>query len=309
MNIEQERAAFEAWHERLYGRRPVRKGEGYAATAHTDRWMTWIASRAAVEADRQEHLRDAAKMVPSDEELLALLQTCGVLTTAAGVRAIRCALSRYSSGQPAAKMVPSDEEIVQLFAAVVGNTEDGARFLDLERDHAIRIARALLSRYSIGQPAASAEPVKVLAHRIKRTSDLPGTSWIDGAPSPDETGKEVWSDGYLELAYAAPVAQEPVGEVFTLEPLDGSGDVRSHALLTKPLPAGTQLFAALVAAQPTIKDSLTVQPAQDREDAERYREFFAAGLPITFLGADYRDKPSLDAAIDAARAAKVADHA
>ena len=34
-----------------------------------------------------------------------------------------------------------------------------------------------------------------------------------------------------------------------MEALDGSGDVRSHALLTKPLPAGTQLFAAPVAAQ------------------------------------------------------------
>lgn len=48
---------------------------------------------------------------------------------------------------------------------------------------------------------------------------------------------------------------------------------------------------------------------QDREDAQRYRAFFDAGLPVTFLGEDYRDKSSLDAAIDAARAAKGADHA
>ena len=37
---------------------------------------------------------------------------------------------------------------------------------------------------------------------------------------------------------------EPVGEVFTLEPLDGSGDVKCHALLTKQLPSGTKLYAA-----------------------------------------------------------------
>jgi hypothetical protein len=47
------------------------------------------------------------------------------------------------------------------------------------------------------------------------------------------------------------------------------------------------------------------EPASaDAEDAARYRAFFAAGLPITFLGVDYYDKPSLDAAIDIARAAK-----
>lgn len=34
-------------------------------------------------------------------------------------------------------------------------------------------------------------------------------------------------------------------------------------------------------------------------DAARYRHFFAAGLPITFMGVEYDDKASLDAAIDA----------
>jgi hypothetical protein len=43
---------------------------------------------------------------------------------------------------------------------------------------------------------------------------------------------------------------EPVGEVFTMEALDGSGDARSHVLLNKPLPAGTKLYAAPVAAHP-----------------------------------------------------------
>jgi hypothetical protein len=34
-------------------------------------------------------------------------------------------------------------------------------------------------------------------------------------------------------------------------------------------------------------------------DATRYRRFFDAGLPITFMGIEYHDKASLDAAIDA----------
>lgn len=36
-----------------------------------------------------------------------------------------------------------------------------------------------------------------------------------------------------------------------------------------------------------------------RPDAERYRAFIGAGLPITYLGEEYRDKAALDAAIDA----------
>lgn len=47
---EQERRDFEAWHERLYGRRPVLsiKYGGYQATAHQDRWRVWQA-RAALQ--------------------------------------------------------------------------------------------------------------------------------------------------------------------------------------------------------------------------------------------------------------------
>ena len=40
-----------------------------------------------------------------------------------------------------------------------------------------------------------------------------------------------------------------------------------------------------------------------RPDAERYRAFFDAGLPITYLGEQYGDKAALDAAIDATRGA------
>lgn len=40
----------------------------------------------------------------------------------------------------------TDEEILQVFADAVGNQEDDARFIDVDRDQAIRIARTLLSK-------------------------------------------------------------------------------------------------------------------------------------------------------------------
>ena len=44
---------------------------------------------------------------------------------------------------------------------------------------------------------------------------------------------------------------------------------------------------------------VAVQEEGDAKDGARYREFFASGLPITFLGVEYRTKAELDAAIDA----------
>ncbi|MCV6799331.1 hypothetical protein OII53_24820 [Achromobacter ruhlandii] len=45
----------------------------------------------------------------------------------------------------AAQSVLTDDEILQVFADAVGNQEDDARFIDVDRDQAIRIARTLLS--------------------------------------------------------------------------------------------------------------------------------------------------------------------
>lgn len=52
--------------------------------------------------------------------------------------------------------------------------------------------------------------------------------------------------------------------------------------------------AAALASPP-----VAVQEEGDAKDGARYREFFASGLPITFLGVEYRTKAELDAAIDA----------
>ena len=48
-------------------------------------------------------------------------------------------------------------------------------------------------------------------------------------------------------------------------------------------------------------DRLRDMAASGAKDAERYQSFFDAGLPITFLGVDYRTKEELDAAIDATK--------
>ena len=46
---------------------------------------------------------------------------------------------------------------------------------------------------------------------------------------------------------------------------------------------------------------VAVQEEGEAKDGARYREFFASGLPITFLGVEYRTKAELDAAIDAVK--------
>lgn len=109
-------------------------------------------ARAAVEADRQDHLRDATKMVPSDEEIRQVFLDHG-FTTKPGC----------------------DDLKPYVYAA----------------------ARALLSRYSSGQPAASADP-------------------CEGSCRLENGGQRCSDCGYVarfplvDPVYAAPVAQEPV---------------------------------------------------------------------------------------------------
>lgn len=81
-----------------------------------------------------------------------------------------------------------------------------------------------------------------------------------------------------------------------------ASDCTSHPLsqhITQIEEAGEGLYALL-----SENAALAAENERLRKDAARYCEFFTAGLPITFLGVDYYDKPSLDAAIDAIRADK-----
>lgn len=225
---EQERAAFERHWRDFYrlGTKLARINGRYHSMAVQCAWEAWQA-RAAVEADRQGRM-------PSDEELLKW------------------------AGEEQFFLFCSEEE-----------------FLD--------IAKTVLRHYlyGSGQPVVSGKPVGYAliegGKAVAFFNEIPADGHYDasayvplgvvGAPAqpsgyayryPDgirfNDGREVNGCKPTEtLSYwfgAAPVAQEPAGEVFTMEPLDGSGDVKSHALLTKDLPAGTKLYAAPIAAQP-----------------------------------------------------------
>src|SRR5690606_23441631 len=104
---EQERAAFEAWYQHHHGDRDVyvldESGE-YADKQVQGAFNVW---QAAIAHDRQDHLRTAAKMMPSDAEILACLRPLYSNDVAAAMgaeddlRTARLLLSRYGSGQPA----------------------------------------------------------------------------------------------------------------------------------------------------------------------------------------------------------------
>lgn len=160
--------------------------------------------------------------MPSDEELLALLQTCGALTTAAGVRAIRAALSRYSSGQPAASAEPNahtDDDAVDHFAAAMKEKLAQARAkgrhgwhecapadlsamlrAHVEKGDPRDVANFCMFLWSLGQPISAApvaqEPVlRIYAEGSRRAV----TEWLDGARDlPDGD----------HILFAAPVAAQ-----------------------------------------------------------------------------------------------------
>lgn len=117
--------AFHAWLSRR-GIASNYQGDGqYEEPRVQLAWEAWTTAanemrpRAAVEADRQNHLADVRKMVgsemerttPSDDDILRLWQDTtaeyGLEGFAVGfhVRFARALLSRYGSGQPAASKV------------------------------------------------------------------------------------------------------------------------------------------------------------------------------------------------------------
>lgn len=202
--------------------------------------------------------------------------------------------------------MPSDEEIDKLSHG----------FALQYQDHVRGFARALLSRYSSGLPAASAELTDLGLIRVGRLptmnqDEYPDLSdwWVqlrignDG----DEVLARVYGDTPEQarsraVALAAPVAAQ-AQRVVNQQMTTAASDVL----------ADTQRMIIEAAEQRGYARAIA-ECAQDREDAERYRwlrPFGVAGLSDaqSFLQCQMVDGNTdhgrmMDAAIDAARAAK-----
>lgn len=150
MTTEQERAAFEAWYQHHHGDRDVyvldESGE-YADKQVQGAFNVW---QAAIAHGRQDHLRTAAEMMPSDEEILALAESARVWVPMGSgpekersLQALRSlimtALSRYSSGQPSAS---AEHQQLREFYDVLTDDE----LIDAQQHHIEKLQARLPGR-------------------------------------------------------------------------------------------------------------------------------------------------------------------
>lgn len=143
--------------------------------------------------------------------------------------------------------MPSDEEII---ASVVAYGEACASLITAtEREMRLHDIRALLSRYSSGQPAASAEP-----------DDM--TPLDDRATYPASMIRRLIREDRARRA--APVAQEPVGEAGTMP---GTSGFTTAVFRASDVPVGTKLYAAPVAAQAQPQQSENQEALADTQRA------------------------------------------
>lgn len=88
-------------------------------------------------------------------------------------------------------------------------------------------------------PKAGTAEAEAAIRSMLRRYDYPSNSQNAGRAGWEAARK--YFDRFLDAGKTMP-AQEPVGEVFTMEALVPGGNVKYHALLKKPLPAGTKLY-------------------------------------------------------------------
>jgi hypothetical protein len=100
----------------------------------------------------------------------------------------------------------------------------------------------------------------------------------------------------LAAACAQAVGPSPIAWVRADDPREAISDAKKRDMIELAGGPGKKL------AECYSMPAYAFDRASDaeRKDAERYRAFLKAGLPITFCGVEYYDKASLDAAIDAA---------
>lgn len=107
----------------------------------------------------------------------------------------------------AAQPVLTDDEILQVFADAVGNQEDDARFIDVDRDQAIRIARTLLS--ALRAPVADEREMSLAV--ALHFADFPRPYHTLEAPA-DTNGELYRALSVLAREYRAAQASAPVDE-------------------------------------------------------------------------------------------------
>jgi hypothetical protein len=187
--------------------------------------------------------------------------------------------------------VPDDEQLIA-FDVLLDAYQD-AQINGTTKDRA-DARRALRAAYRAAvtspTPAAEQAPVADAARaepvaELVKCSNVAGREWFD-----IKVRDRSLPHGTLLYTTRQPARASEAGEaVAWYRPDCGlmwlSGD---------EYPNGVHLYAGPTPAQQAV--TLT----DDARDGARYRAFFSAGLPITFLGVDYCDKSSLDAAIDAA---------
>ncbi|HEX7387849.1 MAG TPA: hypothetical protein VF285_11340 [Castellaniella sp.] len=170
-------------------------------------------ARAAVKADRQDHVENDLAMVPSDDDLLgcAGVTRNGGLPSIIGTADIRrfadCVRKHFGS-RPGASAEAS-VILGALFDLVnVLRKRHYGRMPDEVRE-AYERAWAIVFSSPAKLPSApvAQEPVQLAWRVVDRETGIPHTDWIDGDGG-DQSAEPVFSGGLIQRAYAAPVAAQ-----------------------------------------------------------------------------------------------------
>lgn len=102
--------------------------------------------------------------------------------------------------------VLTDDEILQVFADAVGNQEDDARFIDVDRDQAIRIARTLLASAPVAGEAVAC---------LRRQRE--GSDWGHWTPTTVEDGQRVTGLRSWQVRWLVDATPEAIADGLTVE--------------------------------------------------------------------------------------------
>lgn len=235
-------------------------------------------ARAAVEANIQDHLRDAAKMVPSDDEIAAACKSLGwdldAQEEADMILLVRTVLSRYSSGQPATRAAPVAQEPV----GVVG--DDFALYwigsgpiAPIVERHGLKVGSKLYASPAAAQAQPDVQTLIAYAEgRIKHVNEGECPDNIEGHDTRDPDCPVCRAlMGTIHAQPAMPPLTEAMRAVLRNEnDIYGSEDAMYAALCDA---AQAQPSASL---KPDMQreSQRGAESGRDREDAQRWRYWF-----------------------------------